>query len=201
MALLILLLAQTVPVEYPYLEIAKRELAFIPPPEGIDTATYERTIDLHYAEDSLNVALAGTLKERWLGAQDPLAVQKVLMCDSVRRRGDTLVAWSGLRFEFTKSGARIRSLDVLTALRYADGQEINHTVDELLARLGFSYSYYRYLENAGGLASVDLRPKQGVFLLNLSTGAVSSVNTVEPPASEPESAPAPKRSSCLFGGR
>ena len=43
MELLLLLIAQTVPYEYPYLEVVRREVWFIPMPKGADSTTYNES--------------------------------------------------------------------------------------------------------------------------------------------------------------
>lgn len=191
MELLLLLIAQTVPYEYPYLEVVRREVWFIPMPKGADSTTYERRLRLECEEDSLTSTVTGFIQERWLDRGNPAALQEVLHCDSIVRRADTLIAYSSLRFVFTRLDAGIRSIDLITALRYADKDRINYSVDEILARLGFGGKPYRRLADAGSLVSLELRPRGGVILVNLSTGAVVSADIVQPQAQK-------HKRSCLF---
>lgn len=191
MEFLFLLIAQTVPYEYPYLEVVRREVWFIPMPGGIDSTTYERRLHLECEEASLTSIVTGFIRERWLGSGNPAELQEVLGCDSIARKGDTLIAYSSLRFVFTKLDAGIRSIDLIAGLRYADRENINHTADEILERLGFGAKACRLLADAGSLVSLELKPKGGVILVNLSTGAVVSADIVQPQASEP-------KRSCLF---
>jgi len=189
--LLLLLIAQTVPYEYPYLEVVRREVWFIPIPKGADSTTYERELHLEFEEEGLLALVKGVIQERWLDRGNPAALQEVLHCDSIARKGDTLVAYSSLRFVFTKLDAEIRSIDLIAALRYADKDQISYSVDEILARLGFGGKPYRLLADAGSLVSLELRPRGGVILVNLSTGAVVSADIVQPQAQKP-------KRSCLF---
>ena len=191
MPLLLILLAQTVPYEYPYYEVVRREVWFVPVPNGIDRTTYERRLHLECEEESLYVIVKGTIEERWLGEENPDTLKEVLNCDSVARRRDTLIAYSSLRFVLTKLDAEVRSIDLMTALRYAEDEEVRYKLDEVLERLGFGSKPYRLLVDAGSLVSLELRPRGGVILVNLSTGAVVSVDILEPQV-------LPKRSSCLF---
>ena len=191
MELLLLLIAQTVPYEYPYFEVVRREVRFIPMPEGIDSTTYERRLHLECEEASLTSTVTGFIQERWLGGGNPAALQEVLHCDSIVRKADTLIAYSSLRFVFTKLDAGIRSMDLIAGLRYADREDINHTVDEILERLGFGGKPYRLLADAGSIVSLELRPRGGVILVNLSTGAVVSADIVQPQAQK-------HKRSCLF---
>ena len=191
MELLLLLIAQTVPYEYPYFEVVRREVRFIPMPEGIDSTTYERRLHLECEEASLTSTVTGFIQERWLGGGNPAALQEVLHCDSIERKADTLIAYSSLRFVFTKLDAGIRSMDLIAGLRYADREDINHTVDEILERLGFGGKPYRLLADAGSIVSLELRPRGGLILVNLSTGAVVSADIVQPQAQK-------HKRSCLF---
>lgn len=191
MELLLLLIAQTVPYEYPYFEVVRREVRFIPMPEGIDSTTYERRLHLECEEASLTLIVTGFIQERWLDSPNPAALQEILHCDSITKRGDTLIAYSSLRFVFTRLDAGIRLIDLIAGLRYADRENINHTADEILERLGFGGKPYRRLADAGSLVSLELRPKGGVILVNLSTGAVVSADIVQPQAQK-------HKRSCLF---
>lgn len=191
MELLLLLIAQTVPYEYPYFEVVRREVSFIPIPGGIDSTTYERRLRLECEEASLTSTVTGFIQERWLGGGNPAALQEILHCDSIVRRADTLIAYSSLRFVLTRLDAGIRLIDLIVGLRYADREDINHTVDEILERLGFGGKPCRLLADAGSLVSLELRPKGGVILVNLSTGAVVSADIVQPQAQK-------HKRSCLF---
>lgn len=191
MELLLLLIAQTVPYEYPYFEAVRREVSFIPMPKGIDSTTYERRLHLECEEASLTSTVTGFIQERWLGRGNPAALQEILHCDSIVRRADTLIAYSSLRFVFTRLDAGIRLIDLIAGLRYADRENINHTADEILERLGFGGKACRLLADAGSLVSLELKPKGGVILVNLSTGAVVSADIVQPQAQKP-------KRSCLF---
>jgi len=189
--LLLLLIAQTVPYEYPYFEVVRREVRFIPMPGGIDSTTYERRLRLECEEASLTSIVTGFIQERWLDSGNPAALQEILHCDSIVRRADTLIAYSSLRFVLTRLDAGIRLIDLIVGLRYADREDINHTVDEILERLGFGGKPCRLLADAGSLVSLELRPKGGVILVNLSTGAVVSADIVQPQAQK-------HKRSCLF---
>jgi hypothetical protein len=189
-SLFLILLAQTVPYEYPYYQAVREEVWFVPVPNGIDRTTYERRLHLGCEEKGLYVIVEGTIEERWLGEQNPAALQEVLNCDSVLRRRDTLIAYSSLRFVFTKLDAGIRSIDLMASLRYADDDNVRYRPDEVLERLGFGSRPYRLLADAGSLVSLELRPREGIILMNLSTGAVASVDILKPQAK-------PRR-SCIF---
>ena len=191
MSLLLILLAQIVPYEYPYHQVVRREVWFVPMPNGIDRTTYERRFHLEFEEESLYVIVKGTIEERWLGEENPATLQEALNCDSVERRRDTLIAYSSLRFVLTKLDAEVRSIDLMTAMRYAEDEEVRYKPDEILERLGFGSKPYRLLLDSGSLVSLELRPRGGVILVNLSTGAVVSVDIMKPQVQ-------PKRSSCLF---
>jgi hypothetical protein len=190
MQLLLILFAQTVPYEYPYYQAVRREVWFVPVPDGVDRTTYERRLHLEWEDSSSYVIVKGTIEERWLGEGDPLALKEVLNCDSVATRRDTLVAYSSLRFVFTKLDAEIHSIDLMTAMRYADDDNVRYKVDEVLDRLGLGSKSYKLLVDGGSLISLELRQGGGVILVNLSTGAVVSVDILEPQV-------LPKR-SCLF---
>ena len=177
MGLFLLLVAQTVPLEYPYFDIVRREVGFVPRPEGIDTASYERNLELEYTEDSLVVIVEGIMTEKWAG-EPHTEIQEVLNCDSVRITRDTVYAFSSLRFEFTASYAKVLSSDMITAMRYAD--EENYPVKEILSRFGLEKMKYRVLADAGSLVTVGFKRSPGMVFMNLATGAVIGMEMREP---------------------
>ncbi|MBN2380041.1 hypothetical protein JXM67_09600 [candidate division WOR-3 bacterium] len=177
MCLFLFLIVQTVPLEYPYFDIVRREVEFVPQPKGIDTATYERDLKLRYAEDSLLVIVEGTIIEKWAG-DTQTEIQEVLGCDSVRITRDTVYAFSSMRFEFTASYANVLSSEMITAMRYAD--EKNYSVKEILARFGLENRKYRILADAGSLVTVGFKRSPGMVFMNLATGAVIGMEMREP---------------------
>lgn len=194
MAILMLLLAQTVPYEHPYFEAVRREVSFVPIPSRAEDMGYERKLHLDYAEDSLAVTVSGTIVERWLYKGSLSYWRQALHCDSIVKIRDTLVAYSSLRFVFGKLDAEIQSADLITSMRHADVEEIDYTVDEILHRLGLSAEPYRLLVDAGSLVSLQFRKREGMALINLSTGALVSL-------AMQSSHQIPVRRACLFGRR
>ncbi len=192
MALIFFLLAQTVPYEYPYFEAVRREVSFVPIPDRTKDMGYERELCLDYAEDSLAVTVSGTIVERWLYRGSLSYWRQALHCDSIIKISDTLVAYSSLRFVFGKLDAEIQSADLMVALRHADVEKIDYTVDEILDRLGLSAEPYRLLVDAGSLVSLQFRKRDGMALINLTTGAVATIELS--PLQQ-----IPAKRSCLFG--
>jgi len=186
-----LLLAQTVPYEHPYFDVVRREVSFVPIPGRAEDMGYERELYLDYAEDSLAVTVSGTIQERWLYRGSLSYWRQALHCDSIIKIRDTLVAYSSLRFVFGKLDADIQSADLMVALRHADVEEIDYTVDEILDRLGLSAEPYRLLFDAGSLVSLQFREVEGMALINLTTGALVSL-------AMQSSHQSPVRRSCLF---
>jgi len=189
-----LLLAQTVPYEHPYFDVVRREVSFVPIPGRTEDMGYERELYLDYAEDSLAVTVSGTIVERWLYRGSLSYWQQALHCDSIIKIRDTLVAYSSLRFVFDKLDAEIQSADIMVALRYADVEAIDYTVDEILDRLDLSAEPYRLLVDAGSLVSLQFRKREGMALVNLSTGAVATIELS--PLQQ-----TPAKRACLFGRR
>jgi hypothetical protein len=173
--ILTLLLAQTVPYEHPYFDVVRREVSFVPIPGRTEDMGYERELYLDYAEDSLAVTVSGTIVERWLYKGSLSYWRQALHCDSIIKIRDTLVAYSSLRFVFGKLDAEIQSADLITSMRHADVEKIDYTVDEILDRLGLSAEPYRLLVDAGSLVSLQFRKREGMALVNLSTGAVATI--------------------------
>jgi len=191
MTYLILILAGTVPLEFPYFDIVKREVSLIPRPEGIDTSTYNRELELTYREDSTNVIVEGLLVERWLDGDTGEISHTSIVCDSVKIKTDTVFAYSGLVFEFTASYANVISAEMIAGMRGADADNHGYKVRDILSRLGLGRWKYRKLADAGSLVTVGFKRKPGMVFMNLATGAVIGMEMREPVTPVPVTHPDP----------
>jgi len=177
-----LLLLSTVPFEYPYYKVVQREVSFLPMPHYADSSTYHRNVDLDLAEDSLYLIVTGQIEESWKGWDNIHDVKENLHCDSVKRRRDTVVVFSSLRFEFDKLTDELVACDLVTGMRYDGGAEKDCvcTIVEVLSRFDLGDQKYRLLSQAGCLATLGFKHRDGMMLINLSTGSLVAMEMRQP---------------------
>lgn len=169
--MLFMVLFSTVPHEYPYYEIAEREVSFIPLPSGTDSAHYERRLNLEFEEDSVTAKVRGIMEERITSAVEVGAGR---YCDSVRMEADTVVLFSHLSFGFTRLEAFLVFVDMPLGKRMPAHERQNmYSGEMVLERLGL---WQRGAPGRNGSRrAVESVYGTGFALLNPVTGAVISL--------------------------
>jgi hypothetical protein len=170
----------TVPFEYPYYEVVRREVSFLPMPHCADSSSYRQILDLNLTEDSLYVIVEGELMEIWKGWDNPSDIKESLSCDSVERLRDSITVYSSIRFEFDRQTDEVAACDLITGMRYSDQGKNLHSIDEILSRFNLEDRPYRLLSQAGSLVNLGFKRRTGMMLINLATGSVITMEMRKP---------------------
>lgn len=176
--MIFLLLFTTVPHEYPFLEVVKREIAFIPKPELEDSSSYLRTLDISYAKDSLHFYVDGKIVERWQGGFKDSSNfyddgQPLGEFSSI---ADTTIFTSPVSFtlRFDAPYAWVVSMDVPLALRGHESARSEFKVCSIIERFGVRCGLFttkvRRLDT--DILEVKVLKSNASLLVNSKTGAV-----------------------------